>query len=113
MAKITEQELKDIEDTLPTKPYVFSYRDDDYVFKTMNKENMKAVRKVTHQIHQLGQTKDENKVDALTDKMISIVMQHCIWPEKEQFDVICEEDGWVEVNLYVAYNNEVLNKKIL
>lgn len=110
MAKITEQELKDIEDTLPTKPYVFSYRDDDYVFKTMNKENMKAVRKVTHQIHQLRQTKDENKVDALTDKMISIVMQHCIWPEKEQFDVICEEDGWVEVNLYVAYNNEVLNK---
>ena len=73
MAKITEQELKDIEDTLPTKPYVFSYRDDDYVFKTMNKENMKAVRKLTHQ---QGQTKDENKVDALTDKMVSIAMQH-------------------------------------
>lgn len=108
MAKITEQELKDIEDTLPTKPYVFSYRDDDYVFKTMNKENMKAVRKLTHQ---QGQTKDENKLDALMDKMISIVMQHCIWPEKEQFDVICEEDGWTEINLYVAYNNEVLNKK--
>lgn len=110
MAKITEQELKDIEDTLPTKPYVFSYRDDDYVFKTMNKENMKAVRKLTHQ---QGQTKDENKLDALMDKMISIVMQHCIWPEKEQFDVICEEDGWTEINLYVAYNTEVLNKKIL
>lgn len=110
MAKITEQELKDIEDTLPTKPYVFSYRDDDYVFKTMNKENMKAVRKVTHQ---LGQTKDENKLEALTDKMISIVMQHCIWPEKEQFDVICEEDGWAEINLFAAYQSEVLNKKIL
>ena len=72
---------------------------------------MKAVRKLTHQIHQLGQTKDENKVDALTDKMISIVMQHCIWPEKEQFDVIREEDGWAEVNLYADYNSEVLNKR--
>ena len=107
MAKITEQELKDIEDTLPTKPYVFSYRDDDYVFKTMNKENMKAVRKLTHQ---QGQTKDENKLDAIMDKMISIVMQHCIWPEKEQFDVIREEDAWAEVNLFKAYEANILNK---
>ena len=110
MAKITEQELKDIEDTLPTKPYVFSYRDDDYVFKTMNKENMKAVRKVQHQLDQLGQTKDENKLDALMDKMISIVMQHCIWPEKEQFEAMCEEDAWAEVNLFRSYQSVILNK---
>ena len=107
MAKITEQELTDLADTLPTKPYVFSYRDDDYVFKTMNKENMKAVRKLTHQ---QGQTKDENKVDALTDKMVSIVMQHCIWPEKEQFEAMCEEDGWAEINLFRSYQSVILNK---
>lgn len=109
MAKITEQELTDLADTLPTKPYVFSYRDDDYVFKTMNKENMKVVRKL---LLQLGQTKDDNKLEDLQFKMINVVMEHCIWPEKEQFDVIREEDAWAEVNLFKAYQAEILNKVI-
>jgi len=101
MAKITEEELKELESTLPTKPYLLSYRGDDYVFKTMCKGDLKNARRLT-------ENKDPKKSsDHLSleneEKLIDLVMSQCIWPDKEIVDVMSEADGWMGLRLMEAY----------
>lgn len=96
MAKITEEELKELESTLPTKPYLLSYRGDDYVFKTMNKGDLKNSRKLT-------ENKDPKKSEENDEKLVDLVMSQCIWPDKEIVDVMSEADGWMGLRLMEAY----------
>ena len=96
MAKITEEEFKELESTLPTKPYLLSYRGDDYVFKTMNKVDLKNSRKLT-------ENKDPKKSEENEDKLVDLVMSQCIWPDKEIVDVMTEADGWMGLRLMEAY----------
>lgn len=96
MAKITEEELKELESTLPTKPYLLSYRGDDYVFKTMCKGDLKNARRLT-------ENKDPKKSEENEEKIIDLVMSQCIWPDKEIVDVMSEADGWMGLRLMEAY----------
>lgn len=96
MAKITEEEFKELESTLPTKPYLLSYRGDDYVFKTMSKVDLKNFRKLT-------ENKDPKKSEENEDKLVDLVMSQCIWPDKEIVDVMTEADGWMGLRLMEAY----------
>ena len=97
MAKITEEELKELESTLPTKPYLLSYRGDDYVFKTMCKGDLKNARRLTENKDPKKQS-EENE-----EKLIDLVMSQCIWPDKEIVDVMSEADGWMGLRLMEAY----------
>lgn len=96
MAKITEEEFKELESTLPTKPYLLSYRGDDYVFKTMSKVDLKNSRKLT-------ENKDPKKFEENEEKLVDLVMSQCIWPDKEIVDVMSEADGWMGLRLMEAY----------
>jgi len=96
MAKITEEELKELESTLPTKPYLLSYRGDDYVFKTMCKGDLKNARRLT-------ENKDPKKSEETDEKLVDLVMSQCIWPDKEIVDVMSEADGWMGLRLMEAY----------
>ena len=96
MAKITEEEFKELENTLPTKPYILSYRDDDYVFKTMSKVDLKNFRKLT-------ENKDPKKSEENEEKLVDLVMSQCIWPDKDIVDVMSEADGWMGFRLMEAY----------
>lgn len=100
MAKITEEELKELESTLPTKPYVLSYRGDNYVFKTMNKVDCKNFRKLT-------ENKDPKKSEENDDKLEQLVLSQCIWPDKEIVDIISEADGLFVTSLAEMYGRAI------
>lgn len=104
MAKITEEEFKELESTLPTKPYLLSYRGDDYVFKTMNKVDTKSFRK-------LVENKDPKKFEENDDKLEKLILSQCIWPDREIIDVINEADGMFIISLAGAYGTAMADEK--